>query len=40
LSTLMLHHIEALLDGSQLRRVESGAVGISSLRYVLAVAPR
>jgi ubiquinone/menaquinone biosynthesis C-methylase UbiE len=32
--------IEALLDGSQLRRVESGAVGISSLQYVLALAPR
>jgi ubiquinone/menaquinone biosynthesis C-methylase UbiE len=32
--------IEALLDGAQLRRVESGAVGISSLQYVLAHAPR
>ena len=32
--------IEAVLDSVQLRRVESGAVGISSLQYVLAVAPR
>jgi ubiquinone/menaquinone biosynthesis C-methylase UbiE len=35
-----LQDIEALLDGSQLHRVESGAVGISSLQYVLALAPR
>jgi ubiquinone/menaquinone biosynthesis C-methylase UbiE len=31
------HDIEALLDEVGLRRVESGAVGISSLQYVLAV---
>lgn len=33
-------HMEALLDGAQLHRVEGGAVGISSLQYVLAFAPR
>jgi ubiquinone/menaquinone biosynthesis C-methylase UbiE len=34
-----LHDLEALLEGAALRRVESAAVGVSSLRYVLAVAP-
>jgi ubiquinone/menaquinone biosynthesis C-methylase UbiE len=33
------HDIERLLDDVQLRRVESGAVGVGSLQYVLAVAP-
>jgi ubiquinone/menaquinone biosynthesis C-methylase UbiE len=31
--------MEALLDNAQLCRLESGAVGISSLQYVLALAP-